>query len=114
MYVEIIANQRWDVFQDTVCMFKGCDYTTGTRHVTPLTPRREVISHPVTKTKLTLTLIPTLALLTLQTLLNPNRSSKTMKLISFRRTSPQNHPNDAILQSDCIRDYYWLSACARP
>jgi len=36
------------------------------------------------------------------------------KLASFGRTSPQNHPNNAILWTHCIRDYYWPSACARP
>ena len=70
---------------------------------TPLTPRCEVLSHPITKTKLTLlltlTLIATLTLLTLLALLNPTNpkcTSKTTKFISFRRTSQQNHPEYAI------------------
>ena len=54
--------------------------------------------HPITNTKLTLiltlTLIPTLTLLTL---LNCNCNSKMTKLTSFRRTSQQNDPDDAIL-----------------
>jgi len=70
---------------------------------TPLTPRCEVLYHPITKTKLTLiltlTLIPTLTLLTILALLNPTNpkcTSKTTKFTSFRRTSQQNHPEYAI------------------
>jgi len=41
----------------------------------------------------------------------PNSKSKAMKLTCFRRTSPQNHPEDTILRTHCIRNCYWPSAC---
>ena len=47
-----------------------------------------------------LTLTPTLAVVTILTLLNPtnpNRNSKTMKLSSFDEQVHDNHPDDAVL-----------------
>ena len=62
-----------------------------------------------------LTLLTRLTLLTLLYPTNPNRnSSKTAKLNSFRRRSQQNHPDDDVLRTNCIRDNYWPSVCARP
>ena len=103
------------VCRNRLNVLRGCGYTSGSRHITPLTQRREFISNPISKTKLTLirtiTLIPTLTLLTLILVpprrteywtsnnhpTNPNCTSKTTKLTAFRRTSPQNDPDNAIL-----------------
>jgi len=71
----------------------GSGYTSETRHITPLTPRREVYPHPITKTKLTLiltlSLIPTLILLTLLTLVTITSSSCILVLPTPHKVAAQ-------------------------
>jgi len=64
----------------------------------------------------TLTILTLLRLLTIISPSNPNCNSKTMNhlFFFFSTKSTKTIPTLLYLQTNCIRDYYWPSACARP
>jgi len=76
-------------------------------YIAPLTSRRGVLSPPnYTKTNPNFNANPNFA--------NPNCSRKTTKLTSFRRTSPQNHPDDAILANALHHGLFLSISLRRP